>query len=117
MFVHARSTKHVIDANDFCCVLATDGVWEFLTSQEVIDICVSCKTPKERLPGSWPSRMQRWYAREERIDDVACCVLYFDGASVASPPPSLREPGAAPPPRLRRRGSIVAPAAAAPRLS
>ena len=105
--------EHVIDANDVCCVLATDGVWEFLTSQEVIDICVSCKTPKEACYRIVAESYQRWYAREERIDDIACCVLYFDGASVASPPPSLREPGAAPPPRLRRRGSIVAPAAAA----
>ena len=106
--------QHVIDASDVCCVLATDGVWEFLTSQEVIDICVSCKTPKEACYKIVAESYRRWYEREERIDDIACCVLYFDGASVASPPPSLREPGAAPPPRLRRRGSIVAPAAAAP---
>ena len=107
--------KHAIDASDVCCVLATDGVWEFLTSQEVIDICVSCKTPKEACYKIVAESYQRWYAREERIDDIACCVLYFDGASssdaVASPPPSR---DAAPPPRLRRRGSIVAPAAAPP---
>jgi len=106
--------KHVIDENDFCCVLATDGVWEFLTSQEVIDIVVSCKTPKEACYKIVAESYKRWYEREERIDDIACCVLYFDGASssaaVASPPPL---PNAAPP-RLRRRGSIVAPAAAAP---
>ena len=99
--------KHVIDANDFCCVLATDGVWEFLTSQEVVDICVSCKTPKEACYKIVAESYARWYEREERIDDIACCVLYFDGASVASPPPSLREPSAAPPPRLKRRGSIA----------
>ena len=107
--------EHVIDASDVCCVLATDGVWEFLTSQEVIDICVSCKTPKEACYKIVAESYRRWYEREERIDDIACCVLYFDGASssdaVASPPPSR---DAAPPPRLKRRGSIVAPAAAAP---
>ena len=106
--------KHVIDEHDFCCILATDGVWEFLTSQEVVDICVSCKTPKEACYKIVAESYRRWYAREERIDDIACCVLYFDGASssdaVASPPPL---PNATPPPRLRRRGSIVAPAAAA----
>ena len=106
--------KHVIDANDVCCVIATDGVWEFLTSQEVVDICVSCKTPKEACYKIVAESYKRWYEREERIDDIACCVLYFDGASssdaVASPPPL---PNATPPPRLRRRGSIVAPAAAA----
>jgi len=107
--------KHVIDASDVCCVLATDGVWEFLTSQEVIDICVSCKTPKEACYKIVAESYKRWYEREERIDDVACCVLYFDGASssdaVASPPPSR---DAAPPPRLRRRGSIVKAAAPPP---
>jgi serine/threonine protein phosphatase PrpC len=107
--------QHVIDASDVCCVLATDGVWEFLTSQEVIDICVSCSSPKEACYRIVAESYRRWYEREERIDDIACCVLYFDGASssdaVASPPP-LRD--AAPPPRLRRRGSIVAPAAAPP---
>jgi serine/threonine protein phosphatase PrpC len=100
--------EHVIDASDVCCVLATDGVWEFLTSQEVIDICVSCKTPKEACYRIVAESYRRWYEREERIDDIACCVLYFDGASssgaVASPPP-LRD--AAPPPRLKRRGSIA----------
>ena len=106
--------QHVIDSQDVCCVIATDGVWEFLTSQEVIDICVSCKTPKEACYKIVAESYKRWYEREERIDDIACCVLYFDGASssdaVAAPPPSR---DAAPPPRLRRRGWIVAPAAAA----
>ncbi len=101
--------QHVIDGNDVCCVLATDGVWEFLTSQEVVDICVSCKTPKEACYRIVAQSYQRWYEREERIDDIACCVLYFGGASssVASPPPTLRDPGVAPPPRLKRRGSIA----------
>jgi len=106
---------HVLDESDFCCIVATDGVWEFLTSQEVVDICVSCKTPKEACYKIVAESYQRWYSREERIDDIACCVLYFDGASssdAAAAPPPLRD--AAPPPRLRRRGSIVAPAAAPP---
>ena len=73
--------EHVIDANDVCCVLATDGVWEFLTSQEVIDICCPVKHRRRPATGSWPSRTK--VARTGgRIDDVACCVLYFDGASV-----------------------------------
>ena len=108
--------KNVVDASDVCCVLATDGVWEFLTSQEVIDICVSCKTPKEACYRIVAESYRRWYAREERIDDIACCVLYFDGASVASPPPSLREPGVAAPPRLRRRGRSSPPPPPRPRL-
>ena len=57
--------------SDFCAVVATDGVWEFLTNSEVVDICASCSSPKQACYAIVAQAYKRWYEREERIDDIA----------------------------------------------
>ena len=87
--------SHALDEKDACCVVASDGVWDFLTNQEVMNICASCASPKHACYAIVAQAYQRWYAREERIDDIACCVVYFD--------PPLLEPTS----RKTHRGSFA----------
>lgn len=37
----------VLTPVDRCLLLASDGVWEFVTTQEAIDLVASCATPEE----------------------------------------------------------------------
>ena len=57
---------------------------------------MSCKTPKEACYKSWPSPITVVRAGE-RIDDIACCVLYLTGLRWCRP--GVVAAGAAPPPR------------------
>ena len=36
---------HELADEDVLCVVASDGVWEFLTNQNVVDICVTTQDP------------------------------------------------------------------------
>eukprot|EP01053_Blabericola_migrator_P008953 Blabericola_migrator_1__8952@NODE_474_length_8206_cov_62_991277_g69_i1_p3_GENE_NODE_474_length_8206_cov_62_991277_g69_i1NODE_474_length_8206_cov_62_991277_g69_i1_p3_ORF_typecomplete_len329_score43_75PP2C/PF00481_21/1e58PP2C_2/PF13672_6/7_7e23SpoIIE/PF07228_12/1_5e08_NODE_474_length_8206_cov_62_991277_g69_i156096595 len=71
-----------ISSNDKFFVIATDGVWEFISSQEAIDI-VGQKRPSQVNEGAellayeaW----RRWVEEEENVvDDVTCIVVWLDG--------------------------------------
>ena len=39
----AEVLEHEIDETDACVILASDGVWEFITEQEAVDICFKQK--------------------------------------------------------------------------
>jgi len=49
-------TTHELSDEDVLCVIASDGVWEFLTNQNVIDICLATPDPHN------DSRVQKKYA-------------------------------------------------------
>ena len=63
--------KHVIDENDFCCVLATDGVWEFLTNQVVLDMCLETDDPFVACNRIVAKAAYEWVTREQRTDDIS----------------------------------------------
>jgi hypothetical protein len=76
-----------LDASVRCLVLASDGVFEFMTNDEVMGIA--------RLREGDPARAAReiaetayahWAAEDSRSDDVTCVVAYFtpkEGVSAA----------------------------------
>jgi len=69
-------THHEIQPSDEYAVWATDGVWEFLSNQEVADIVMSAAgdlTKACQLLVDEATR--RWRDREEVIDDITCVVV------------------------------------------
>ena len=76
-----------LDASVRCLVLASDGVFEFMTNEEVMGVA--------RLRAGDPARAAReiaetayahWAAEDSRSDDVTCVVAYFtpkEGVSAA----------------------------------
>mmetsp|Transcript_21500 Transcript_21500/g.53052 ORF Transcript_21500/g.53052 Transcript_21500/m.53052 type:complete len:351 (-) Transcript_21500:755-1807(-) len=71
--------KHYnITERDKFMVIASDGVWEFLSNEEVIEIVVSCNGDAEMACKEVCGRAYReWKAEEEVVDDITAVVTYF----------------------------------------
>ena len=57
-------------------VSATDGLWEFISSQEVADIVVQHSASDEVVSELIKEAKKRWLQEEEVIDDTTVCVAY-----------------------------------------
>lgn len=57
-------------AVDKCVVVATDGLWEFVTNQETIDIVTRVNTPDNAVKELVNEARQRWLEEEQVIDDT-----------------------------------------------
>eukprot|EP00941_MAST-03F_sp_MAST-3F-sp1_P005617 g5617.t1 len=62
-------------------VLASDGVWEFITNQEVIDIMDKCANPLEACRVIVNKSYNEWLNWETRTDDITVIALWFDGVT------------------------------------
>ena len=60
-------------------VSATDGLWEFITSQEVADMVVKFGPSETVVSELIKEAKKRWLQEEEVIDDTTVCVAYIGG--------------------------------------
>lgn len=63
-------------------VLASDGVWEFMTSDECVAFVAQCilsshMTPQEACDALVEEAYERWSAEEDVVDDITATVVYF----------------------------------------
>lgn len=63
-------------------VLASDGIWEFMTTAECIDFVSSCivdsgNLPQEACNALIDEAYDRWDAEEDVVDDITAAVVYF----------------------------------------
>ena len=69
-----------MDNDDKFLILASDGVWEFLSNDEVIDIIVPF-WHKNDLKGACNQVVKEavaaWEREEESIDDITCIIVFF----------------------------------------
>nr|BAK02837.1 predicted protein [Hordeum vulgare subsp. vulgare] len=75
--------KHEIDgSSDLFAIWATDGVWEFISNQEAVELVhkhrKSLKTATEELV---KAAHERWTKEEEVVDDITCIILDFQPIS------------------------------------
>ncbi|XP_027173948.1 protein phosphatase 2C and cyclic nucleotide-binding/kinase domain-containing protein [Coffea eugenioides] len=79
-------------------VLASDGVFEFLSSQSVVDMVVKHKEPRDACAAIVAESYRLWLQYETRTDDITVIVVQISGltqAAVAQSPSSnvvLRPP-------------------------
>jgi serine/threonine protein phosphatase PrpC len=66
-----------LNHNDEMLILASDGVFEFLTNQAVIDIAASCATPVEACEKIVKAAYEQWLHYELRTDDITCIVMFI----------------------------------------
>lgn len=69
-------TREIVEEDKFF-VLASDGVWEFISSQEAVDIIVKAKSPEDACQELVKEATLRWKKEEEVIDDITCVIVYF----------------------------------------
>ncbi|CAI5745831.1 unnamed protein product [Peronospora destructor] len=63
-------------------VLASDGIWEFMTTAECIDFVAACivdsgKSPQEACNALIEEAYDRWDAEEDVVDDITAALVYF----------------------------------------
>ncbi|XP_062090856.1 protein phosphatase 2C and cyclic nucleotide-binding/kinase domain-containing protein [Humulus lupulus] len=60
-------------------VLASDGVFEFLSSQTVVDMVAKYKDPRDACAAIVAESYRRWLQYETRTDDITIIVVHIDG--------------------------------------
>lgn len=69
-------TKEVT-RNDEILVIASDGIFEFITNQGVIDMCAECESPLEACERLVKSSYSEWLKVEDRTDDITVIVCFL----------------------------------------
>lgn len=63
--------------NDHILVVASDGIFEFLTNQEVIDVCTKCESPLIACEKLVDMAYGQWRVYEKRTDDITIIVCFL----------------------------------------
>ena len=73
--------EYIFNSNDKFMIIASDGVWEFISSQECIDI-IKEFYDRNDLKGCceflYQESSKRWLKEEEVIDDTTMIIVFFD---------------------------------------
>lgn len=64
---------------DVFVVLASDGVWEFLTNQSVADMILKFKDPLDACRAVVAESYRLWLQYEVRTDDITMILAFIDG--------------------------------------
>jgi serine/threonine protein phosphatase PrpC len=73
--------EHDIQPNDIFAIWASDGVWEFLSNQEVCGVVWKYKHDyKEAAEKLVEEAHKRWKQEEEVVDDITCVIVGFNDA-------------------------------------
>lgn len=61
-------------------ILASDGIWEFVSSQEAVDIVAGCTDPADAAQALISTAYKAWLQKETRTDDISVVVSFFSFA-------------------------------------
>jgi serine/threonine protein phosphatase PrpC len=62
---------------DLILILASDGLWEFMSDQEVMDIALNTTEPRFAVDKLINEANERWMREEQVIDDTTVCVAFL----------------------------------------
>lgn len=70
---------------DICVIWASDGVWEFMSSQDAIDVVAECGDPSEAAAILVRTAQKHWQTHEVSVsDDISCVVAMLNGPTPAT---------------------------------
>lgn len=78
VFAEPEMLTREICPEDKILVLASDGVYEFLTNQSVIDICAKFGDPLEACRAVVAEAYELWLQYELRTDDITIICIFID---------------------------------------
>lgn len=74
-------TEIAFSEKDKFVIVGSDGVWEFMSNQEAVEI-VAPFYEKNNAEGAAESlvrdALRRWRSREDVVDDITCVILFLD---------------------------------------
>jgi serine/threonine protein phosphatase PrpC/CRP-like cAMP-binding protein len=78
VFAEPELLTREISPQDKMIVLASDGVFEFLTNQSVVDICAKFADPLEACRAVVAESYELWLQYELRTDDITIICIFVD---------------------------------------
>jgi serine/threonine protein phosphatase PrpC/CRP-like cAMP-binding protein len=78
VFAEPEMLTREIKSDDRVIVLASDGIYEFLTNQSVIDICAKFTDPLEACRAVVAESYELWLQYELRTDDITIIVIFVE---------------------------------------
>jgi serine/threonine protein phosphatase PrpC/CRP-like cAMP-binding protein len=78
VFAEPEMLTREIKPDDRVIVLASDGIYEFLTNQSVIDICAKFTDPLEACRAVVAESYELWLQYELRTDDITIIVMFIE---------------------------------------
>eukprot|EP00928_Gymnodinium_smaydae_P088762 TRINITY_DN72805_c0_g1_i1.p1 TRINITY_DN72805_c0_g1~~TRINITY_DN72805_c0_g1_i1.p1 ORF type:complete len:430 (+),score=70.15 TRINITY_DN72805_c0_g1_i1:167-1456(+) len=77
-----------LSRKDKCLILGTDGVWDYVSSQEAVDIAGRYRDPQQAAREITSVAKRRWQDETQGMltDDITAVVVSLDHGSVASSP-------------------------------
>jgi serine/threonine protein phosphatase PrpC/CRP-like cAMP-binding protein len=78
VFSEPEMLTRELTPEDKILVLASDGVYEFLTNQSVIDICAKFSDPLEACRAVVAEAYELWLQYELRTDDITMICMFLD---------------------------------------
>jgi len=84
-----ETIQYEIGVSDRMLILASDGIWEFISSQEAVDLIKDCKDPKEACLKLIDAAWALWLTEDVRSDDISVVVAFLDSKQMAA---SLQKP-------------------------
>lgn len=64
---------------DLILILASDGLWEFMSDQEVMEMALQTTEPRYAVDKLISEANERWMVEEQVIDDTTVCVAFLGG--------------------------------------
>jgi len=84
VFAEPEMLTREVKPEDRVIVVASDGIYEFLTNQSVVDICAKFTDPLEACRAVVAESFELWLQYELRTDDITIIVIYVDTILEAS---------------------------------
>lgn len=78
-----------LTVNDEILVIATDGVTEFLTNQEIINMCLASSTPLEACEAVTTASYIKWTEHDRRSDDITIIVCFLSSTFLPTSPDEI----------------------------
>ena len=79
VYAQPEQVTRELTPDDAFVLIASDGVFEFLSSQAVVDIVVKYKDPLEACRAVVAESYRLWLQYEVRTDDISCIMVRFSG--------------------------------------
>merc|ERR1712032_368085 len=68
-------TSHVLTSDDQFCIIASDGLWEFIESDEAVKMVSAHPAPCDALQECMNESRRRWLMHEVVTDDTTVCIM------------------------------------------
>jgi len=90
----------LVEGEHLFLVSASDGLWEFMSTQDVVDMAAQYEDPTEAVKDLIKEAKARWLREEEVIDDTTVVVVHINGfqnpvSTTPAAATSTEEPAAA----------------------